>query len=173
MHLIFGKSLVGGSVTGDVFEGVTPGAIGFAPVRGYEPENRAGFSFEIGDPWRFYSLFWKAHDLDRLARLIPAPEATPGEDGKLTLGFVACNWTANAAEIAISPRLPEGWTVKNLFASYPVRAQECYPLQAQLAAAPSAKSRWDELTWTATAGAQKIGSVTVRVFVGKSGGLPQ
>ncbi|MGB6692329.1 MAG: PIG-L family deacetylase [Terracidiphilus sp.] len=173
MHLIFGKSLVGGLVTGDVFEGVTPGTIAFARVRGYEAQRTSGLSFEIGDPWRFYSLFWKAHDLDRVAKLIPVPEATPGDDGKLTLDFLACNRTANAAEISIAAALPPGWTEKNLFASYPLRAGECYPIQAQLAGAPSAKSRWDELTWTATAGAQKVGSVTVRVFVGKSGGLPQ
>ena len=173
MHLIFGKSLVGGSVTGDVFAGVTPGAIPFARVRGYEPENRVGLSFEIGDPWRFYSLFWKAHGLDNLAQLIPFPEATPGDGGKLTLDFLGCNRTPNAAEISIVPKLPDGWTEKNLFASYPVRVGECYPIKAQLAAAPSAKSHWNELTWTAIAGAQNVGSVTVRVFVGKSGGLPQ
>src|SRR5882762_2930890 len=30
MHFVLGKSLVGGSVTGDVFDGITPGAIAFA-----------------------------------------------------------------------------------------------------------------------------------------------
>src|SRR5262249_8376645 len=36
VRLIFGKSLVGGTVTGDVFEDVRPGAIAYAQVRGYE-----------------------------------------------------------------------------------------------------------------------------------------
>jgi LmbE family N-acetylglucosaminyl deacetylase len=172
-HLIFGKSLVGGSVTGDVFEGVTPEPIPFARARGYEPEQRRGLSFEIGDPWRFYVRFWKAHDLDRLAGLMPTPEATPDGEGKLTLDLLACNRTGNAAEVAISAVLPAGWTEKGLFASYPVRAGECYPMQTQIQAPAAAKSHWEELKWTASAGSEAIGSVSVRVFVGKNGGLPQ
>ena len=35
-RLIFGKSLVQSSVTGDIFEGVSPGPIPFAPIRGYQ-----------------------------------------------------------------------------------------------------------------------------------------
>ena len=173
MHLIRGKSLVGGSATGDVFEGVSPGAIAFAHVRGYEPETTSGLSFEIGDPWRFYRLFWKAHDLEGLAQLIPVPEATPDGSGKLTLDFLACNRTGSAAVIAIDPKLPAGWTERLAYSQYPVRPGECYPVQAQLTAAHADQSHWDELTWTAMAGTQSAGSVTVRVFVGKNGGLPQ
>jgi LmbE family N-acetylglucosaminyl deacetylase len=172
-HLIFGKSLVGGSTTGDVFEGVKPGSIPFARVRGYEPDERTGLSFEIGDPWRFYSLFWKAHDLDRLAQLIPTPEAAPGDDGKLTLDFVACNDTANSAQFAIAAKLPDGWQEQRAYKQYPVRAGQCYPIQTRLIAPPAATSHWDELTWTATADGKSGGSVTVRVFVGKKGALPQ
>src|SRR5260370_16586928 len=29
-HFVLGKSLVGGTVTGDIFDGITPGAISFA-----------------------------------------------------------------------------------------------------------------------------------------------
>jgi len=173
MHLILGKSLVGGSVTGDVFEHILPGPIGFARVRGYEPENRSGLTFEIGDPWRFYAQFWKAHNLDGLAQLIPVPEATPDESGKLTLDFVACNRTQNASEMAIEPKLPAGWTGRMAWSRYPVQPGECYPIQTQLAAPRAAQSHWEELTWTATAAEQPVGSVTVCVFVGKNGGLPQ
>jgi LmbE family N-acetylglucosaminyl deacetylase len=173
MHLIFGKSLVGSKVTGDVFEGVAPGAIPFAKVRGYDPANQSGLSFEIGDPWRFYTLFWKAHSLDHLAQLIPVPEATPSEGGKLMLDFLACNQTANTADIAITASLPAGWTAQPPSANVPVRPGECYPLQAQVTAPPAAKSHWEQLTWTATSGSQQVGSATVRIFAGKSGGLPQ
>src|SRR5579863_1899181 len=44
--LALGKSLVSGAVTGDVFEGVTTGAIPYAPVRGYRTEARSGLSIE-------------------------------------------------------------------------------------------------------------------------------
>ncbi len=172
-HLIFGKSLVGGTVTGDVFEGVSQQPIAFARVHGYEAPQQNGLSFEIGDPWRFYALFWKAHDLDRLAELIPIPEATPEAGGKLALGLLACNHTAQPAEISVVPTMPAGWTTQPQFTNYPVRAGECYPIQVLLTVPPAAQSHWEQLSWTARAGSQPVGSVVVRVFVGKNGGLPQ
>ena len=172
-HLIFGKSLVGGSTTGDSFEGVGPQPIAFARVRGYDAPRQEGLSFEIGDPWRFYSLFWQAHDLDRLTQLIPVPEATPDASGALALDFLACNHTAHAAEVSIVPTLPAGWTMQPQFRTYPIGAGACYPVRAQLTAPAAAQSHWEELIWTAMAGERSVGSVTVRVFVGKNGGLPQ
>ena len=172
-HLIIGKSLVGGTVTGDVFDGVSQQPIAFARVHGYEAPQQNGLSFEIGDPWRFYALFWKAHDLDRLAELIPIPEATPEAGGKLALGLLACNHTAQPAEISVVPTMPAGWTTQSQFTNYPVRAGECYPIQVLLTAPPAAHSHWEQLSWTATTGSRPVGSVVVRVFVGKNGGLPQ
>jgi LmbE family N-acetylglucosaminyl deacetylase len=172
-HLIFGKSLVGGSITGDVFEGVTPQPVAFARVHGYEPPPPNGLSFEIGDPWRFYSLFWKAHDLDHLAQLIPVPETSPDATGALTLDFLACNHTARSAEINLVPALPAGWTVQPHFTRYTVPAGACYPVRARLTVPHAASSHWDQLFWTATANAQSIGTVSVRVYIGKNGGLPQ
>jgi LmbE family N-acetylglucosaminyl deacetylase len=173
MHLILGKSLVGGTVTGDVFDGVSPRRIPFARVRGFEPVHESGLSFEIGDPWRFYALFWRAHNLDALEQLIPVPEATPESGGRLTLDFLACNRTAAAAEITIAPSLPVGWAFQPQFAHYPVPAGDCYPVQTQITSPPADKSHWEQLTWTAFARSQQIGSVAVRVFIGKTGGLPQ
>jgi len=173
VHLIFGKSLVGGTVTGDVFDGVSQQPIAFARVQGYEGPQQNGLSFEIGDPWRFYALFWKAHDLDRLAELIPIPEATPEAGGTLALNFLACNRTTQPAEIRVIPTMSAGWTAQQQFTKYPVRAGECYPIQILLTAPRAAQSHWEQLSWTATADAQPVGSVAVRVFVGKSGGLPQ
>jgi len=171
--LIFGKSLVGGSITGDVFEGISPQPIPFVRVPGYVPIPQAGLTFEVGDPWRFYSLFWKAHGLDHLAKLIPVPEATPDAGGRLTLDFVACNPTNANVEIAITPSLPAGWTEEPQFANYPIRAGECYPIQEQIAAPPATSSHWEQLTWKASASSHQFGAVAVRVFVGRNGGLPQ
>ena len=106
-HLIFGKSLVGGTVTGDVFEGVSLQPIAFARVHGYEAPQQNGLSFEIGDPWRFYSLFWKAHDLDRLAELIPIPEATPEAAGGSRSAFSPAITQRNRPKSALCPKYPQ------------------------------------------------------------------
>lgn len=172
-RLILGKSLVGGAAEADVFDGVSPDAIAFARVHGYEAAQPSALSFEIGDPWRFYALFWKAHDLDRLAELIPVPEATPDSGGALALDFLACNRTPRAVEIRVTPTLPNGWAIQPQFTDFPVGMGACYPIHTQLSAPPAAQSHWEQLLWTARAAGQDVGTVSVRVFVGKSGGLPQ
>src|SRR6266480_1729318 len=54
MRFVLGKSLVPGSVSGDVFEGITPGAIPFArPEVSAEPA-RPELSVELGGPYSFY-----------------------------------------------------------------------------------------------------------------------
>ncbi len=173
MRLIFGKSLVGGSATGDVFEGVVPDPISFARVPGYQPEKTVGISFEIGDPWRFYSLFWRAHDLGRLAQLIPVPEMEVESGGTLIVDLRACNHTQQTAEIAIVATMPVGWSDKMADARYSVRGGECYPIQDRVTAAGSGKAGWEQLKWSATASGQTVGDVAVRIYAGKSGGLPQ
>ncbi len=173
MRLILGKSLVGGSATGDVFEGVSSSPAPFVRVRGYEPATKTGLSLEIGDPWRFYSLFWKAHDLDRMGALIPVPEMDASGSELLNVPLLACNQTGDAAEIAITSSLPAEWTDHTPYMRYPVRAGECYPIQARIGVSAADKAHWSEITWTASTGSQRAGSVKVRVFVGRSGGLPQ
>ncbi|HLY42258.1 MAG TPA: PIG-L family deacetylase [Terracidiphilus sp.] len=173
MHLIFGKSLVGGAATGDVFEGITPGSIPFARVRGYSVEQRDAVTFAIGDSWHFYSLFWKAHDLDRLATLIPIPEiqADPGE--RMTIPLSICNHTSVKTDVALKSTLPPEWKDDSKSTVFPVAPGECYQIGAQITPSNAEKTRWHEVTWTATSGSQTIGSVKVHVYVGQGGGLPQ
>lgn len=173
MTLILGKSLVGGSITGDVFEGLSAKPVPYAHVRGYEPEPLTGLTFEIGDPWRFYSLFWKAHNLDRLAALLPQPELSVRYGEKLFIPFEACNHTAEPVEATVASQLPAGWSDQTGAARYPIGAGECYPILAQLTAPASGKGGWQEITWSAALPAQPARSVKLRVYLSSSGGLPQ
>src|SRR4029077_9516221 len=60
-RFVLGKSLVGGTVTGDIFENIAPGAIPFArPSAAPEPE-RPEVSAELGGPWSYYAEFRRAH----------------------------------------------------------------------------------------------------------------
>jgi len=173
VRLIFAKSLVGGSVTGDLFEGVRAGGVPFKPVRGYRPVEERGLKLEIGDPWHFYSLFWQAHDLDRMAALIPVPEMAADYGEWLNIALRACNYTSGDAVIDMSTHLPAGWVDHNQYERYPVRAGECYPVTARVTARSSGNEGWQELTWTASSGERKVGGVTVRVYVGKVGSMPR
>ena len=173
VHLIFGKSVAGGAVTGDVFEDVSANPVPFAHVRGYEPESHTGVSFEIGDPWRFYSLFWKAHNLDRLAALIPEPEFSARYGDKLFIPLQACNYSAEPVDVTIASQLPTGWTDVSGAARYPIRPGDCYPIQEQVTAPPAGKGEWQQVAWSATVASQPALSVKMHIYLGNSGGLPQ
>src|SRR5437899_833533 len=73
MRFVLGKSLVGGSVTGDVFDGITPGAIPFARPEVSPELARPELSVELGGPYSFYAEFRRAHGLTNL------PHAEPPE----------------------------------------------------------------------------------------------
>jgi len=173
VRLIFGKSLVKSSTTGDVFEGVSASSIPFAPVRGYRLEKHDGLGLELGGPWAFYRDFWKAHDLEHLARLLPSPEVSvqPGET--LHLPLVISNDGAEPANVALTTALPQGWREGSGAARYPVAAHDSYPVQATVAVPLSAKvGEWHEVSYQAEARGKTIGSITLRVNIAP-GGLPQ
>jgi len=46
-------------VTGDVFEGITPGQIAFVPPARQPYAQPAPLSVELGGPWGFYENFFR------------------------------------------------------------------------------------------------------------------
>jgi len=175
VRLILGKTVLLASITGDVFEGVSADPIPFVQVEGYghHPDGTNSLRFKIGDPWNFYSLFWRAHNLHGLLRMNPQPELAARYGDKLNIPLLACNNTQDAVEFAVTSTLPPGWSSQTSFTRYPVRPGECYPILAQVTAPGSGSGQWQQLTWSATAGSRQVGVVKVHVYLGNSGGLPQ
>ncbi len=173
VRLIFGKSLVQSSITGDIFEGIKPGPIPFGRVRGYQAAGETALSIQLAGPWAFYLEFWKAHDIDRLASLLKQPEVmlSPGE--KLSLP-IAINNPGPATDVTLQAVLPEGWREEQGTAIYPVDAHGSYTVQTVLRSPANAPKGWasTDVVWNAEAGGKKIGSIHVRVLMG-GGGLPQ
>lgn len=172
-RLIFGKSVVNCNPTDDVFAGVVDGPVPFVKVRGYEPESSQGLSFEFGDPWAYYAKFWRAHNVDRLAALMPTPEVALDGGETLRVPMVLYNGTSDGGEVSVTVAAPDGWTEKSGSARYPLQPGGSYPFQAILVAPPCGKPQWQEITWTAQAAGKQIGKLTFRVLVGKTGSLPQ
>jgi hypothetical protein len=188
VHLSFGKSLVGGSVTGDVFEGVLPGPIPFVAARGYQPETHTGLSLELGGQFAYYREFYAAHNLERVANLEPIQEfgVTPGgiqnkweaSGGELPVPFVMHNDTDSPAQIDLTVDLPPGWTELEGSGQYPVAAHDQYPVEFRLMApmkeTPEGKvGTWQQITWHARSAGQEIGAVTVKVYLEARPGMPQ
>jgi hypothetical protein len=171
IRLIFGKSLVGGSVISDVFEGITASPVAYAKTKGYEPPP-ASLALELGGPWAFYKSFWQAHGIEHLAKLY-APEAQVAPGEKLWVPLIIRNDTDSSKEVSLKGTLPSGWTVKPEATGYSVGAHDSYAVQLVITALSTAqKDSWQKLVWKAESGGQSIGAVTLRVMVA-SNGLPQ
>ncbi|HWO01670.1 MAG TPA: hypothetical protein VNS63_20605, partial [Blastocatellia bacterium] len=170
-RFVFGKSLVKGSVTGDIFEGVTGLPVSFSPVRGYRPEPRAGVSLELGGPWAFYREFWRVHNLDHLGKLV-SPEVSVGSGQLLNVPLIIRNETNNSIDAKLTTEIPADWIERSRFSSYPVAAHQAYPLQLVLVAPAGHVKEWHELKWKIEVEGKPAGLVTLRVLI-STGGLPQ
>jgi LmbE family N-acetylglucosaminyl deacetylase len=168
VQLILGKSLVGGSTAGDVFEGVVPGPIAFQPVAGYRPQTHTGLSIELGGPWQFYRRFWRMHDLEHIANLV-LPEAGVGSGGGLELPVVIRNATSRPARVALTADVPTGWSLDSGEAVYPVDAHGTYPARLVLTAPRGARPDWQPIVIKAESSAKSVGRILFRVSYGKSG----
>lgn len=172
VRFALGKSLVGGSVTGDIFQGITSAPVPYAPVKGYRPQSRTGLSFVLGGPWAFYRKFWAAHDLENLARLIPVPEIGVYPGSEFHVPLLIRNNTDQLQMVTLVAQLPAGWTERGTFSYYPVRPHDVYPVDVTLAPPSGAAGKWQQITWQATSQGAQIGSVTLRVSINQSA-MPQ
>jgi LmbE family N-acetylglucosaminyl deacetylase len=163
VRLIFGKSLLGGTATSDIFEGITPGPIAYARARGYEPPEQK-LALELGGPWAFYHAFWRAHSIEHLSTLF-SPEAQVGAGEPLWIPLLIRNDTDSPKQVALQSTLPRDWSQKPNSGIYPVAAHDWYAIQLAIAAPASQKGTWQTLTWSATSEGQNIGTVTLRVNV--------
>src|SRR5207245_565069 len=122
LHFVLGKSLVGGSTTGDIFEDITAGAIAFArPDVSAEPA-RPELSVELGGLYSFYAEFRRAHGLMNLPDAEP-PEIALQAPGTMMIPLWARNRTAKTQEITLSTVLPAGWTAQSGTGNHMVAGQ--------------------------------------------------
>lgn len=171
-RMILGKSLVQCSTTGDVFQGVTPGAIPFAPVHGYQQRLRHGISIELGGPWAYYHIFWRVHNLDHLADLIKTPQVAVADSADVHVPILIHNNTGQPVQVTLTATIPAGWKEIQGTARYPVRSHESYPAETLYVASSTTKPEWQTLTWKAELNGQTVGTLTLRVLT-DTPGLPQ
>lgn len=170
VRFIFGKSLVGGNASSDIFEGITSAPIPYARSRGYESA-ASGVTLELGGPWAFYRTFWQAHGIEHLGKLFsPEAQVAPGET--LWVPLIIANDTDGEKQVTLHSTLPAGWSEKPNATVYTVSPHDSYPIQLTISSSATQKGTWQTLTWAADSGGQSVGTVTLRVDV-VSNGLPQ
>jgi len=176
LQFVFGKALVGGSVTGDIFEGITPGPIAFVPRAGGPAKSPAGVSVELGGPWSFYREFLHAHGLEHLPQA-ETPEIAVQAGGALQVPLWVRNATGAAQEVTLTGTVPQGWSVTSGAGRYSVPAGDAAALRIEISVpglSPSgqAPKEASEITVRAEANGQTAGTVRLRVALRKRA-LPQ
>jgi len=169
VRLIFGKSLVGGTTTADIFDGITPRPIPYAKARGYEPPEQK-VALELGGPWAFYHAFWPAHNIEHLNNLYPPEAQVAGKT--LWVPLIIRNDTDSPKQVELHSVIPTGWGQYPSTTIYPVAAHDSYPLQLTMTPPQSPKETWQTLSWSATSDGKTIGEVKLRVNTA-SNYLPQ
>ena len=171
LRLVRGKSLVGGSPTGDVFEAVAAGTVPYAAPPGFRPAAAGGVTLSLGGPWSFYRRFWQAHGLEILTSidLLDVGPVSAGDD--LRIPLLITNATENEQRVSVSATLPQGWQEKpRFFDAVVVPANSDAEFASVLVAGPEAAGGVVTVSY-ALEGVASPTPLTVRMVV-KAGGNP-
>jgi LmbE family N-acetylglucosaminyl deacetylase len=172
VRLIFGKSHVKSSITGEMFEGVVASGVSYEPPRRFVPGKPSEALIELGGPWRFYHSFWQAHGIEHLANLVP-PEVEVGYSSVLTIPVVVENPTENALSVNLSVDLPNAeWKLLKATSSFSVDPRGEYSVHIQAKTPATKATGWQMITIKADSSGTAIGAIPIRVRL-DNGALPQ
>jgi hypothetical protein len=173
LRFVLGKSLVGGSASGDVFENVTGESIAFRRPEVAPEPHRPELSVELGGPWSFYAEFRRAHGLNHLPHPEP-PEIALQVGTTLAVPLWVQNQTASPQEITLSAELPSGWTVQSGAGKFSIAAKQtgAARMEVSLPTDGAKKNELQDITVHATSVGRSIGDVKLRVELRKRA-LPQ
>ncbi|HYL64500.1 MAG TPA: PIG-L family deacetylase [Candidatus Methylomirabilis sp.] len=168
---VLGRSLVGGSLTSDIFEGVKPGAIPFAKPKIEAEPAHPGLSVALAGPWDFYAEFRRAHGLAHLPHPEP-PEIALQAGTDLVISLWVRNDTDATREVSLAVTAPPGWTVQSGAGKISVspyqngatRIEVALPLLPEKA---PTKPELQEVAVHAESNGQPIGDVKLRVELRK------
>ncbi len=175
LTFILAKSLVGGSVTGDICQGVVPGPIPFVHVRGYEtPKNLPDYSIELGGGWAFYKCFWPAHNLDSMPKLL-SPELGVIRGQDFSIPLILHNNTNKEETFELQTTLPAGWSLDSNSVQYAhhslpeklfsVRAHDDFPIRIRLVAPLVDKELWQGISWIAKVEGKTTNKVNLKIHI--------
>jgi LmbE family N-acetylglucosaminyl deacetylase len=175
-RFVLGKSLVGGSATGDIFQNIKPEAIPFVrPTISSKPE-RPEVSLELAGPWSFYDDFRRAHGLTHLWHPEP-PEIALQVETTLVIPLWLRNETNAAKEITLIADLPTGWKLQSRTGKLVVGAKQVAAARVEIELpdlndTAHGKQELREVTVRAESNGQSIGAAKLRVELRRRA-LPQ
>lgn len=172
IRFVFGKSLVGGDVTGDIFQNVKGGPIPYSAPPGYRAAEPSGVSAELGGPWAFYQKFWPAHGIEHLAGLL-RPEVSVSASSRLSLPVLIHNNSSEDRVALVTVTMPQGWKVERGDGKYSMSPNESVPVELYLGTSPATPQDWQTVTVHVAVSGSPMIDLPLRVKVEKGGVLPQ
>ncbi len=172
LRLVFGKSVVKSTTTGDIFEGTADEPHTFVPAPGYRAETKEAVWMELGDSWAYYEQFWKVHGIEHLANLLAEPEVSLSSGATLHIPLLLHNDTSQPARVSVRVTLPSGFREISGAADYPIQAHGIYPAEVTLASPNEDSKQPQELVLDAASTVKPLASIKIKVYV-TAGGLPQ
>ena len=172
VQFILGKAYATGSVTSDVFEGVTPGPIDYRAAPGFREAHISKATFKLGGPWHFYPQFWHAHGIGQLADLVP-PEFLAGASTTVSIPVLIDNPGEAALDGTLTAEFPAGWRLRSSkIARFHVDGGDEFSGRIVAVAPEAMDSTWRQIKISAQIGTESLGSHIIRVQVGAYS-LPQ
>lgn len=167
ISFVLGKSLVGGSVTGDIFEGISAGAIPLSRPTIAPSAAQPDVSAELAGPWKFYEEFRRAHGLTQLPHPEP-PEIALQAGTTLVLPIWLRNQTPEPKDFTLSAKLPAGWTLQSIPSKFTVGSKQTGAVRLEISLPElkeSAKQKPEaqEVTVRAEIGGKIVGEIKLRV----------
>ena len=169
-RFVLGKSLVGGSVNGDIFENVKPGDVAFVRPNVSPEPAPPEVSIALAGPWSFYDEFRRAHGLT-LWHPQP-PEIALQAGTSLIVPLWLRNETAAAREITLTADLPAGWKLTSGTGKFVVAAKQVAAARVEidlpaLEETAHGKQESREVTVRGESNGQSVGIVKLRVELRK------
>jgi LmbE family N-acetylglucosaminyl deacetylase len=170
LRFIRGKSHVGGSPKGDVFESIAAGDVAYVPPPGYRPSSGSGVA--LGGPWTFYRRFWQAHGLDVLTSIDLHDIGAVSAGSEVRIPLLIANHSDTEQRLSLKATLPQGWREKTRsFETVLVPAKSDAEITSVLVAGPSTTGGDVKVSYAIEGGTGQPTPLTVRVIV-RAGGNP-
>jgi LmbE family N-acetylglucosaminyl deacetylase len=171
LRFVLGKTLVGGTPTGDVFEGITPEPLSRrASAAASDAASAKPAPIGLGSQWYFYPQFWRAHGLSHMPELETAMGPfEPGQVVRVPVRVV--NESGAMRDITLTANLPAGWKEwGDRPQSVKLAPGADYTFETGALVPDGAPDGTVDVRYSA----EGLGSVSVRVLVkAGGGGLPQ
>jgi LmbE family N-acetylglucosaminyl deacetylase len=175
--LIFGKSVVGGKATDDVFFNVTPQNPLGGNLGGQQVQQEPGQArLMMGGPWGFYDSFLRAHGLTNLPEA-KVPEIAIKAGAQVYVPLVIRHAAGQPMQIKTQVEAPVGWKVTGGQGEFALPAEDSTELRVQidtpaLSAGELKKAEAQPITVRAESNGKPLGEVKLRVLLRQSA-LPQ